>query len=76
MSSYLTREQTLFKDRNIVEFGYVPEQFFYREPQMKSIGYAIAPGIQGEKPQNIVCIGPLGTGKTTSFKELSRKQSR
>lgn len=53
MSSHLTCEQTLFKDRDVFEFGYVPEQFFYREAQMKSIGYAIAPGIQGEKRQNI-----------------------
>ncbi len=70
MKNFLTWEQTLFKDRDIFDSGYVPEQFLYREAQMKSIGYAIAPGIEGKQPQNIVCVGPPGTGKTTSFKKI------
>ena len=70
MTNFLAWEQTLFKDREIFDFGYIPEEFLYREKQMKSIGFAIAPGIQGEQPQNIVCVGPLGTGKTTSFKKI------
>jgi len=70
MKKYLTWEQTLFKDREIFDSGYVPEVFLYREAQMKSIGYAIAPGIEGKQPQNIICVGPPGTGKTTSFKKI------
>lgn len=70
MKNFLTWEQTLFKDREIFDSGHVPEQFLYREAQMKSIGYAIAPGIEGKQPQNIICVGPPGTGKTTSFKKI------
>ncbi|KAB2946450.1 MAG: AAA family ATPase (plasmid) [Candidatus Methanoperedens sp.] len=70
MKNYLTWEQTLFKDREIFDSGYVPETFLYREAQMKSIGYSIAPGIEGKQPQNIICLGPPGTGKTTSFKKI------
>src|SRR4030067_2844540 len=70
MKNYLKWEQTLFRDREIFDSGYVPEVFLYREAQMKSIGYAIAPGIEGKQPQNIVCVGPPGTGKTTSFKKI------
>ncbi len=70
MKNFLMWEQTLFKDSEIFDSGYVPEQFLYREAQMKSIGYAIAPGIEGKQPQNIVCVGPPGTGKTTSFKKI------
>lgn len=70
MKNYLTWEQTLFKDREIFDSRYVPETFLYREAQMKSMGYAIAPGIEGEQPQNIICLGPPGTGKTTSFKKI------
>ena len=70
MKNFLTWEQTLFRDREIFDSGYVPEVFLYREAQMKSIGYAIAPGIEGKQPQNIVCVGPPGTGKTTSFKKI------
>ncbi len=70
MENFLTWEQTLFKDREIFDSGYVPEEFLYREKQMKSIGYAIAPGIEGKQPQNIICVGPPGTGKTTSFKKI------
>lgn len=70
MKNFLAWEQTLFKNMEIFEFGYVPEQFSYRETQMKNIGYAMAPGIEGRQPQNIVCIGPSGIGKTTSFKKI------
>ncbi len=70
MNNYLSWEQTLFKDREIFEPGYVPEAFLYREKQLKRIGHAIAPGIKGEQPQNMVCIGPPGTGKTTSIRKI------
>lgn len=70
MKNFLAWEQTLFKDREIFEFGYVPDEFLYRELQMNSISYAIAPGIEGKQPQNLICIGPPGTGKTTSFKKI------
>jgi cell division control protein 6 len=70
MKNFLTWEQTLFRDRDIFDSGYVPEEFLYREAQIKSIGYAIAPGIEGKQPRNIVCVGPPGTGKTTSFKKI------
>jgi len=69
MKNLLTWEQTLFRDSEIFESGMSAEQFLYREAQMKSIGYAIAPGIEGKQPQNIVCVVP-GSGKTTSFKKI------
>ncbi len=70
MKNLLAWEQTLFKDREIFEIGYVPDEFLYRELQLKKISYAIAPGIDGKRPQNIICIGPPGTGKTTSVKKI------
>lgn len=70
MENLLKWDQTLFKDSDIFELSYVPEVFLYRDVQMKSIGYAIAPGIEGRQPQNILCVGPPGTGKTTTFAKI------
>lgn len=70
VDNFLRWEQTLFKDSDVFELNYVPEVFLYREKQMESIRDAIAPGIKGEQPQNLICIGPNGTGKTTSFKKI------
>ncbi len=70
MSNFLMREQTLFKDSDVFEISYVPEAFLYREAQMESIRDAIAPGIEGKQPQNLICVGPPGTGKTTSFTKI------
>ncbi len=64
------REETLFKDSDVFEISYVPEAFLYREAQMESIRDAIAPGIEGKQPQNLICVGPPGTGKTTSFTKI------
>lgn len=70
MNNLLKWEQTLFKDSGIFELDYVPDVFLYRDTQLKSIGYAIAPGIAGKRPQNIICVGPPGTGKTTTLTKI------
>jgi len=63
-------DHTIFRDRDVLEFDHVPEQFNYRDAQMKDLAYALSPGIHGSRPLNAILRGLPGTGKTTSVKRI------
>jgi cell division control protein 6 len=63
-------DETLFRDPEVFEIDYVPEQFNYRDDQMKELAFQIRPSLRGGRPLNTVCRGLPGTGKTTCVKKL------
>jgi cell division control protein 6 len=63
-------DETLFRDPEVFEFDYVPEQFQFRENQMRELAFQIRPGMRGGRPLNSICKGLPGTGKTTSVRRL------
>ena len=69
--SLLQWDETLFRDPEVFELDFVPEQFHHRETQMRELAFQIQPGLRGGRPLNTVCRGLPGTGKTTSVRKLS-----
>jgi len=63
-------DETIFRDPEVLEIDYVPEQFEFRDTQMRELAFQIKPGLRGGRPLNTVCKGLPGTGKTTSVKKL------
>jgi len=63
-------DETLFKDREILELDYIPEHFDHRASQMNSLKFCVRPAMQGGRPVNALCLGPPGTGKTTAINKL------
>jgi len=63
-------DETLFRDPEVLEIDYVPEQFEFRDTQMRELAFQIRPGLRGGRPLNTVCKGLPGTGKTTSVRKL------
>jgi cell division control protein 6 len=63
-------DETLFRDPEVFEIDFVPDQFSHREVQMRDLAFQIRPGIKGGRPFNTVCRGLPGTGKTTSVRKL------
>jgi len=63
-------DETLFRDPEVFEYDYVPEQFQFRENQMRELAFQIRPGMRGGRPLNSICKGVPGTGKTTSVRKL------
>ncbi|WP_298667584.1 ORC1-type DNA replication protein [uncultured Methanofollis sp.] len=63
-------DETLFRDPEVFEIDYVPEQFNHREMQMRELAFQIRPGARGGRPLNTICRGLPGTGKTTSVRKL------
>jgi len=63
-------DETLFRDPEVFEFDYVPDQFQFRDTQMRELAFQIRPGLRGGRPLNSICKGLPGTGKTTSVRKL------
>jgi cell division control protein 6 len=63
-------DETLFRDPEVFEIDYVPEQFEFRDTQMRELAIQIRPGLRGGRPLNTICKGLPGTGKTTSVRKL------
>lgn len=66
----LSWDETLFRDPDVFELSYVPEQFDYRDEQTEALAFAVRPGVRGGKILDTVCRGPPSTGKTTSVKKI------
>ena len=67
---YLMSDQTLFRDRDVFEADYHPEQFNYREAQLREMAFAVRPALVGSRPHNVILKGLPGTGKTTSARHI------
>ncbi|MCP1715770.1 cell division control protein 6 [Methanocalculus alkaliphilus] len=63
-------DETIFRDPEVFEMDFVPDQFFFRENQTADLAFQIQPGLRGGRPLNSFCRGPPGTGKTTTVKKL------
>ncbi|MBN1194670.1 MAG: ORC1-type DNA replication protein [Methanomicrobiaceae archaeon] len=63
-------DETLFRDPEAFEIDYVPEQFNYRDTQLRELAFQVRPGMRGGRPLNTICRGLPGTGKTTSVKKI------
>ncbi len=63
-------DETLFRDPEVLEIDYLPEQFEFRDAQMRELAFQIRPGLRGGRPLNTICKGLPGTGKTTSIRKL------
>jgi cell division control protein 6 len=63
-------DETLFRDPEVFEIDYVPEQFNHRDVQIQELAFQVKPGMRGARPLNTICRGLPGTGKTTSVKKI------
>ncbi len=63
-------DETLFRDPEVFEIDYVPEQFNHRDAQIRELAFQVRPGLRGGRPLNTICRGLPGTGKTTSVKKV------
>jgi len=68
---------SLFKDKSVLQVRYTPESIPHRDEQIKMIAAALASILRGERPSNLFVYGKTGTGKTLSVRyvqnELSKK---
>lgn len=68
----LSSGESLFKNRDALDFEYVPKAMPYREMQQKRVAYCIQPLLQDQTGRNILIFGPSGIGKTAAVKWVFR----
>lgn len=69
--------ETIFKDMNAFEQGYVPKDFIHREGELKEIAFCLEPAFRGYQATSAKIYGEPATGKTTAvkiiFEEIKEK---
>ena len=59
-------ENSLFKDKFVLQTSYTPETIPHRKDQINQIASILAPALRGERTSNLFVYGKTGTGKTLS----------
>ncbi|MBT7237627.1 AAA family ATPase [Candidatus Woesearchaeota archaeon] len=59
-------DNTIFKDKSVLQTRYTPENIPHRDEQIKAIASILASSLRLERPSNLFVYGKTGTGKTLS----------
>jgi len=68
--------RSLFKDKQIMQLNYTPEDIPHRDEQIKMVASILAPSLMGQKTSNLFIYGRPGTGKTLSIQHVANELSK
>jgi len=68
ISDMLEAEESLFRNQEVFDPDYTPEQFEFRDSQMKELTFCLKPALRKGRPSSAFIVGQPATGKTTSVK--------
>ncbi|MFH0817045.1 MAG: AAA family ATPase [Candidatus Micrarchaeota archaeon] len=71
----LESEGSVFRDERALMPEYLPEELPHRESEIKEMALALKAVSKGGTPENMVLIGPPGTGKTSCAKSILQQLS-
>jgi archaeal cell division control protein 6 len=63
----------IFKDKEILQTRYKPENIPHRSEQIRQMASILAPVLRGERTSNLFLYGKTGTGKTLSIQFVSNE---
>jgi len=66
-------KESIFKNKNILQSSYTPENIPHREKQINQIASILAPSLRLERPSNLFIYGITGTGKTLTIQYVRDK---
>jgi len=69
----LAVNNTLFKNKSVLQVRYTPESIPHRDDQIKTIAEILASALRGERPSNLFVYGKTGTGKTLSVQYVQNE---
>lgn len=68
-------EKGVFKDERVLLPEYLPGALPHREKEINEIALALRPAASGGKPENVIVVGPTGTGKTACARHVLKQLS-
>ena len=68
--------RSLFKDKQVMQSNYNPENIPHRDEQVEHIANILAPSLLGNKTSNLFIYGVTGTGKTLSIQHVANELSK
>jgi cell division control protein 6 len=66
-------DRSLFKNKQILQSNYSPEDIPHRDKQIEQIASILAPVLLGQKTSNLFIYGKTGTGKTLSVQHVANE---
>jgi len=69
----VSAEKEIFRDERVLMPDYLPEVMPHREEQIKEIAYGLRGAAEGKKTENMLILGPSGTGKTSAVKYVLKQ---
>lgn len=64
---------SLFKNKSVLQVRYTPESIPHRDEQIRSIASILSSSLRKERPSNLFIYGKTGTGKTLSVQYVTEK---
>ncbi|WP_214019284.1 AAA family ATPase [Methanoculleus sp.] len=69
-SPLLRSDETLFRDPEVFEFTFLPEQIHYRDAQVRELAFLLRPALRCGSAGSAILRGQPGTGKTTTVRRI------
>ncbi|HLC32851.1 MAG TPA: AAA family ATPase, partial [Candidatus Nanoarchaeia archaeon] len=66
-------KRPIFKNKNIIQSNYTPEQIPHRDEQIHQLANILAPTLRAEKPSNLFIYGKTGSGKTLTVRYTAQQ---
>ncbi len=69
-------DRSLFKNKQILQSNYTPEDIPHRDKEIEHIASILAPSLLGQKTSNLFAYGKTGTGKTLSIQHVTNELTK
>lgn len=69
-------ENTLFKDKRVLQVNYTPDTIPHRGEQIEAVASILAPALRGDRVSNLFVYGKTGTGKTLSVQHVANELTK
>jgi cell division control protein 6 len=70
------KSRSLFKNKQVLQSNYSPEDIPHRDEQIQSVASILAPTLLGERTSNLFIYGKTGSGKTLSVQHVANELSK